>query len=292
MREETKMKHVFIMNDIKKNHDLETSIKQIMNGYDYHIQYTHSPQEIKNYIKSLKEPTRIYAVGGDGAIHHVTQSLVHSEHELVVIPYGTGNDFSRTITVDKDPLTILKKSLQAISQKIDVIQVNDDYCINATCFGLDSIIANHVHDIVQIPFVPESKSYIVSILQNVMQFHPQNILIESQGNMLYQGSSILCTVNNAKYYGGGFCIVPHADIQDGYMDICVVEGVSKRKYPGLIRCLLKHTLHTRKEVHFYHVKEARVKYIQTCNIDGEEKHAEECDMKVIPQSLNLVKIEN
>ena len=38
-------------------------------------------------------------------------------------------------------------------------------------------------------------------------------------------------MNNAKYYGGGFQITPQANIEDGYMDICVVDKIPKAKIP-------------------------------------------------------------
>lgn len=71
------------------------------------------------------------------------------------------------LTSEKDLLTILKKSLHHSTQTIDVIQLNDMYYISAACFRIDSVIRNHVHDTPHIPFVLESKSNIISILQHV-----------------------------------------------------------------------------------------------------------------------------
>lgn len=69
----------------------------------------------------------------------------------------------------------------------------------------------------------------------------------------------------------GFPIIPHASIDDGYMDICAVDQLPKAKIPYMITKLLKKNLYHRKEVHYFKVKEATVICANHCNIDGEEK---------------------
>lgn len=275
------------MNDVKKYHDFEKEIKQVMKE-DYQIFYTHSANETIQIVKNVKTPTRFYVVGGDGAINIIVQAIVHTEHELVVIPLGTGNDFCRTLTNEKNPITLLKQSLNCSSQLVDTILLNDTYYINAACFGLDSVIASHVHDTPHIPFVPESKSYIISILQNIFQYGFDDVIVEGDGKELYRGPVILCTINNAQYYGGGFCIIPHANIQDGYMDICIVEKIPKVKYPYMITLLLRHCLKKRKEVHYFQVKKAHIVSQNHCNMDGEVLISQDYSFEIVPKSLRLV----
>ena len=83
---------------------------------------------------------------------------------MVVIPLGTGNDFSRCLTKEKNPYQILKQSLHKQAKLVDTVLMNERYYINAAYFGVDSVIANHIHDTPNIPLVPESQGYIISIL--------------------------------------------------------------------------------------------------------------------------------
>ncbi len=282
------MKHYFMMNHTKKHHDFEKYIHQIMQGYDYEVIYTNSIKDSQKFISKCQTVSRFYAVGGDGTLHGIMQMIVHTPHELVLVPLGTGNDFCRTLTNEKSPYKLLKQSLQLKTQKVDTIQLNDFYYINSACFGVDSVIANHVHDTPDIPFVPESKSYVVSILQNVFQYGFDNITVTSGKQCLYKGRITLCTVNNGKYYGGGFCITPQASIQDGYMDLCIAEKVPKYKIPYLLTYLLSHQLHKRKEVHMFKLKEATIICEQSCNVDGEEIKQKAYHFKICPASLNMV----
>lgn len=282
------MKHIFIMNDVKKYHDFEVHIHPIMKELDYQIVYTHSHQEIVEFIKKLNEPCRIYSVGGDGALNILVQAVVHTQHELVIIPMGTGNDFCRTLTNEKNPITLLKESLHCSSQLVDTIRLNDVYYINAACFGVDSVIANHVHDTPHIPLVPESKSYVVSILQHILRYGFDEVVVYGDGKELYSGPVTLCTVNNAQYYGGGFPITPLANIQDGYMDVCIVDKISKMKMPYMISLLLQKKLKQRKEVHYYKVKNVDIISHNTCNMDGEEVKKDKYHFQIIPKSISIV----
>ena len=282
------MKHIFLMNHTKRHHDFETIIKDVMKDQDYELIYTNSMLDTQNYMKQYSGQARFYAVGGDGTVSGIIQPLVHTEHELVVIPLGTGNDFCRMLTKEKNPKTILMNSLTKKAQKIDVVQLNDIYYINSTCFGVDSVIANHVHDTPNIPLVPDSKSYIVSIMQNVFRYHFDKVTFISEGKCLYQGQVTLCTLNNGQYYGGGFQITPQANLQDGYMDVCIVDKVPKAKIPYLLSFLMRHVLERRKEVHYFKVKAAQIICENDSNVDGEEYKSKEYHFQVVPTSLNLV----
>lgn len=284
------MKHVFIMNDTKKNHDFEPSIHDVLKGYDYQIIYTHSPDEVVKHIRKFDEPTRFYSVGGDGSINSVMQGLVNTDHELAVIPLGTGNDFVRMMHDESSPAKCLRNSLSGTVERIDTIQVNDRYFINTACFGVDSIIANHVHDTPDIPLVPKSKSYIVGILQHVFKYNFEPIAIYEKDKLLFNGPATLCTLNNGRFYGGGFEITPNADTKDGYMDIVVVDKVPKAKIPYLITFVINKTLHKRKEAHFFKVQEATLITKNPGNLDGDElKLYDRYDFKVLPLSINIVK---
>ena len=283
------MKHVFIMNDTKKNHDFEEVIHKVMKDYEYEIIYTHSLKEVYNCIKSFKEKTRVYSVGGDGSISGVMQALVNTYHELVPIPLGTGNDFIRQLTDKKDPEEILRSSLNAEVEKIDCIKMNDQYYINTACFGVDSVIGTHVHDVEDIPFVPKSQSYIVSILKHVFKFDFGEVELHGDGQLLYKGNITVLTINNGQYYGGGFMITPQADMKDGYMDIVVCDQVPKSKIPGLFLSVLRKTHLSKKQVKSFKVKEAYLKTMNSGNLDGEEVPVVgEYHFSVIPESINLV----
>ena len=55
----------------------------------------------------------IVAVGGDGTMHEVLQGLVGKKVTMGIIPFGSSNDFARTVGLPKD----LKEAIRIISHR-------------------------------------------------------------------------------------------------------------------------------------------------------------------------------
>lgn len=110
------MKHVFLIKpspDQSKSDYLVKNIARVMEGRDYEIYFSE-----------------------------------YKDHEVVCLPFGMDNDFSRATHRHMSPEAILEATLDRPAIPIDTILVNDErYCVNVGCFGLDALIANTVHDV-------------------------------------------------------------------------------------------------------------------------------------------------
>ena len=82
------MKHIFLL----KTPEFIPVIHEVMKGYDYVIRVSQYSHHVDKIIREYKDPARFYSIGGDGFFNQVIQNLVNTEHEVVVIPKGTGND--------------------------------------------------------------------------------------------------------------------------------------------------------------------------------------------------------
>lgn len=282
------MKHIFILNGSYKNHPFESVINDIMKDKDYEIIRTKGNDDDFHITRQFfNQHNRIYSVGGDGMLNIVMQRLVNTDNELVVIPYGTGNDFFRYFSKEKDCRKILKQSLNKKARIIDTALVNDRYYLNTVCFGLDSIIANKVHDGMNIKFL-QKQSYIIGIFKQIFGYRFRHVKIYDDDKLLYDGLMIVCTINNGRYYGGGFKITPNADVQDGILDICVVEKVSPFRIIYLLMLLILHRLEEKKDVHFFKSKHVFVEGNFSGNVDGEQVEYSRYEIKVVPQSIHIV----
>lgn len=285
MPKERKMKHIFILNGTISNHPFIDVIKDVMRDYDYEIILTKSEEHALEVSHSLKGNDRIYSVGGDGLLNKVIQGIANTDNELVIIPYGTGNDFHRYLSQQKDCRQVLIDSLKKTSSYCDLALLNNHYYINSACFGLDSIIANKVHVGIHIPFIPD---YVLAIIKNVLTYKNRHIKIYDDEHIYYDDKMLLCTINNGQYYGGGFMITPSAKIDDGYLNLCVVDGMSKIKIPYMLSLLLKKEHMKRKEVHHYLVKDLKIDCEYSCNIDGDEVKYEHYEIHIVPNAIRIV----
>jgi YegS/Rv2252/BmrU family lipid kinase len=280
------MKHIFILNGNIKNHPFENVIHEVMKYYDYEIVRTQGNDTDLMITKQFKH-SRIYSVGGDGMLNIVLQGMVHSDNELVIIPDGTGNDFYRCFGKEKNLRKILENSLKQEATLIDCAKINDRYYINTACFGLDSVIANTVHDGINIKFL-NKQSYIITILKRVFKYKARHVKLYNDQELLYDGLMIICTINNGQYFGGGFQITPKASITDGILDVCVVDKISLLRLVYLLILLVLHKLDEKKDVHFFQTNHIYIESKYSCNIDGEEVQYDCYEIKMIPKSINLV----
>lgn len=255
--------------------------------FSYAFYTTKDTDNAIHIMQTQKEPCRFYICGGDGTLHQAVHTLLHTAHEVVLLPCGTGNDFSRMLYDHKDVFAHFRKSLNQQAQAIDILQVNDTQCINAACFALDHDIANHVHD-TNWHLIPRKLAYLMTVLRRIFVYSYPILSITLDGGKIFEGKAIFATCNNARFYGGGFCMTPNALLQDGKMDICIIEGFSRWKIIPKCPALLTKQPQKLKECHLYQGKEAIIHTNQGVNLDGEIYQDQDVYIKVLPQAFQLV----
>ena len=104
----------------------------------------------------------------------------------------------------------------------------------------------------------------------------------------------LTAIGNGKFCGGGFMAQPRALLNDGVMDICAIDKVTRLTFISLVSSYKKGTYLENKRALRY-IKHKQVSHfkmefdapIAIC-IDGEIKGAKTVDFTVIPNALNFV----
>ena len=278
------MKRVFIINPIAgkgKTLLIAETIKSIceQEHLDYIIHYTKNKQDAtiiaKQYSNTL-EQTIVYSVGGDGTLNEVVNGLALGTSMLGIIPAGTGNDFAKSLYDYKQPIIT-----------VDLGKVNNKYFLNIVSWGIDANIANNV-DIMKEKNIPSNMVYYASILYTLFKYQGCDISINSEG---WQNGITLLAVCNGKSYGGGISIAPNAKIDDGYLDIYLVDKLSKIKILFLLTELLKGNHEKYSCVHHLKARNIKISSNQPiiCNIDGEMIKDNTFNVSIMENGINVVK---
>lgn len=177
---------------------------------------------------------------------------MHTNHEVVCLPFGTGNNFSRAIHRHMSPKAILKATLDRPAIPIDTILVNDERsCVNVSCFVLDALIANMVHDVK----TPKSAEYVASILGNISHYKFAKVKVMGKNGLLFNDQVTLCSLCDGRFYGGGFQISPKSKINDSLIDMVILPKVNRLFEPYYIYKILRKNLNSCKDVVVKQVKE-------------------------------------
>lgn len=287
-----KKKHIVIINanahKRKIKHlllEMEETFKKQNMCYEFHT--THEENHAEAIYSKQKLPCRFYIVGGDGTLHQAANALHSTQHEIVLLPAGTGNDFSRMLKDHKHSVLHFRKSLQREAISIDVLKVNDTICINAACFALDHDIADHVHD-TSWQIIPRKIAYLTTVLRRIFLYRCDYLTIYVDGKQRFSGKALFATCNNAKYYGGGFCMTPNADLRDGKMDICVIKAFAKWKI--LVKCFAIFAKQPNRlpECVSFQCQNALIHASLGANLDGETYLEKVVQISVLPNALRIV----
>lgn len=240
------------------------------------------------------------ACGGDGTINEVAQALYGSRTALAVLPIGTANDFVKTVYPGKSLEQILDGLFEPTIRPIDCFFVDERICINIMSLGFDTKVQKAAGRILSRHRWLGSASYPFAIVQSLFgtrdyDMHYKFTAVDDEGQETEVEASsryILAAVCNARYYGGGYNPAPAASIEDGLLDLCLVDSLNLIKILGLIGKYKKGQHLGHPAIHYYRVKsgeaKAEGKSLLLGNIDGEQFEKDRLGFEIRPSALDFV----
>ena len=284
----------------RKRKNMESLIKRACRKrkINYHIYYTTCPGDATEYVRSMvrisQERQRFICLGGDGTLSEIVNSAPSNPNvEFGVIPSGSGNDFIRNFTNIKRFESITAQ-LDGDTVSLDLIKCNDYYCANMVNIGFDCAVVKEADKIKKFKFISPGISYILGVVVVLFRkFGTQMKLIFDDGLVL-EKEFTLTAIGNGKFCGGGFKSAPIALLEDGLLDVCAINKVSRATFLSLVSCYKRGTYlenKRAKKVFLYrqvpHFKMEFEEPIPIC-IDGEIKGAKTIDFEIVKNAFNFV----
>jgi diacylglycerol kinase (ATP) len=213
-------------------------------GVRYTMHLTEGPGHATKLARTSSAQV-VVAVGGDGTINEVANGLVGSEKHLGIIPAGSGNDFIKSVNLSSNLTGALDQVISGNSSKIDVGMVvcstnahpvDVEGNPNARCFvngigiGFDAAVAVRTR---QIRFLTGVPLYLAAVFQVLGRYKSPHFKITSD-SFQEEGRKLLIAVGNGTCAGGGFYLTPDAVIDDGLLDVCLIEDIP---VPTILRIL-------------------------------------------------------
>ena len=234
------MKHIFIINPTAGKRDSRQRIYDMADilrdkhGLDVQCILTkkqgHATELTRKLCESGEE-LRFYACGGDGNINEVANGILgYDNAAMTCIPIGTGNDFLKNFGDDAAKFSDAENLWDGPQFPMDVIEVGDRIALTIACSGIDARIGRDVHKYSESPLLDGKSSYIVSLIANfIFKDISSHWTVEIDGNAV-EGDYAVVSVCNGRYYGGGFMPMPEARMDDGIMNVMIVDKVSKLQF--------------------------------------------------------------
>ena len=244
---------------------------------------------------------RIVAVGGDGTINEVVNGIKGAEAslgrraQLGIIPLGTGSDFIKVLggVEPNDIAGGVRRALSPSSRPVDLgrVQVGEDeprYFINALGMGFD---AQAAAESLKLTKLKGLAVYLVAIIRALANYKAHPMHVEYDGERMHR-RLLFASVANGRCQGGGFWLTPEAEIDDGLLDLCLVDNL---RLDQIIRYLPK--VMEGSHTTLRQVTMARARRITaTCNAsmpvatDGEviATHAQQVTVETLPGAIEVL----
>lgn len=234
----------------------------------------------------------IICVGGDGTLHEVAGAILNSgksdEVALGVIPIGVGNDFCRSLGIGGGLAGSLEVIRRGKIRRLDLGRLEDIYFVNSMGAGLDAVVAQAAE---KARFLPGSLRYLYAVLSSLLrlQRYPLEIEVDGEKRKL---NALMISIGNGPFCGRGFKLCPLAELDDGRLDLCVVEAISLTRVILSLPSVIKGT-HLRYHYVSYHQPASiRLSFGSDLPIycDGEvpDLHGKrQVSISIVPTKLNV-----
>ncbi len=204
---------------------IEAELKRL--GAEYRVVRSDSGDHAKQLANAMAETGEVaVAVGGDGLVGTLAGALDQQRGALAIIPSGRGNDFARVLGIPSDPAEAARLAAEGSERLFDVGRVDGKTFVGIASFGFDSE-CNRVAN--ETKLIRGNLVYAYSALRVLASWKPARFKLTIDGEeRSYSGYS--AAVANSKAFGGGMYLVPHAELDDGMLDVVMIADQSKWRY--------------------------------------------------------------
>lgn len=256
-------------------------------GYPIEVRVTWESGDSERYLQEalrLRAAT-VVAGGGDGSINELANALIKCDAALRpvlgILPLGTANDFATSTGIPEDPESALRLAIQGKATLIDLARVNQDrYFINMATGGFGTRITTETPE--KLKSALGGVSYFIHGLMRMDTLKADSCAI-SGPDFSWRGDALAIGIGNGRQAGGGQRLCPRALINDGLLDLSIVNSqellstllhslTSDEQNPNIIAATLPWlTITSPSEMTF--------------NLDGEPLSGTEFRIEVVPGAL-------
>lgn len=176
--------------------------------------------------------------GGDGTIFEAVNGYFKNNSvkriPIAVVPIGRGNAFARDVNLFpekwEDAIDIL---LYGKTKRLDVglFRMNGEefYFLNILGFGFVTDVARTAYKLRAFGHL----SYLIGVFYRTIALKPFHLKMEIDGKTI-ERENVFAEISNTRYTGKDFLMAPSAKIDDGLLDITLLNKLSRTK---LLQCL-------------------------------------------------------
>ncbi|MCU1526501.1 MAG: hypothetical protein JWP75_264 [Frondihabitans sp.] len=236
----------------------------------------------------------LVVVGGDGMVSLGTGLVAATSIPLGIVPAGTGNDMARALGIrHDDPLAALRQLVTALEVEprlIDVIRVTGGdrattWVAGSVSAGFDAFVNERANRMRH----PRGRArYDVALALELLRLGQVDYEIVLDGVPSVVAGTLV-SVGNAGTVGGGIALMPGAVLDDGLLEVLVVDRLSRFEFLRLFPRVAKGRHLDDPRVNVHRVRRASLSAPGVIAYgDGERLGPLPIEIEVVPGALRVL----
>lgn len=208
----------------------------------------------------------IVACGGDGTINEVATCMIGTKIALGIVPMGSGNGLASNLKIPKKRRRALEIIRDKHQEYIDVGCINGRYFFSNTGVGFDASLIKHYESSEKRTLLGYIRAC-ATTFRDIKKNEPLAIGIDGATPMV---NPFIVLISNSNEMGYKLSLTPKASLQDGMLDVLIVEKINRLKMLWLGILILVRKVHWLKES----------KSFQTRSVNLTRAHADFFDTQI------------
>jgi diacylglycerol kinase (ATP) len=237
----------------------------------------------------------LFAMGGDGTFQALANAAFGTESLLGVLPLGGGNDFAAALGLSAVPVKAAETILRGSPRLVDLVRVRTAegrtrLYVGGGGIGLDAEAARYASG----PYrrFPGRSRYIASALRALVGFVPLEVRVEFPSSDLVpvEAKALVAAILNTPTYGAGLRLAPGASIDDGWINVVLIEDISRMEVLRLLPQLIASGEFRTSRVKRWQARQVRLTTSKPAVFhgDGEIFGSTPVEIEVVPGAVKIL----
>ena len=273
-------------------------------GLEFDLVLTMRPEHAVELAKqaALDGFDVVVVAGGDGTANEVLNGLMLAkqagadEVAMGMIAIGRGNDFAYGVNVPpglEEGCRVLAEDFRA-SMDVGLVAGGQypegRYFGNGVGIGFDAVVGFVALEMTRLQgFL----SYIVAAIKTIFLYYQAPLVRIEHDGKTEDKYALMVSIMNGRRMGGGFMMAPEAGIDDGLLDLCIAEQVSKARIFALIPRFMAGTQASQPSIQTGRTRSIVVTALEgsmPAHADGETlcTEGEQLSVEILPRQIEII----
>lgn len=245
---------------------------------------------------------KVIIVGGDGTMNEVVNGIFIQEScksdkvVLGMISVGTGNDWSKMYNIPieyEGAIRTIKEGRTKMQDAGKIVytvngQTSQRYFVNIAGLGFDASVVKKAN-LEKDKGKGGKSSYYKALLNSLFEYDTSNtkVTVDKEDT---ENDTFSISIGIGKFSGGGMIQTPEAVLDDGLLDITVIQSMTKFEVVRSLKKLFDGSILDHPKIRSYKGRQIRIESDPDINLeaDGETLGHTPVEFEVVPVSIKAI----